>query len=97
MKLDLKKLKVGESISPAEKEKKGSGEKKVYPIASEEALRELLKKYRKKNKVTQEEIAIFSNLSRLAVNEFESGKTDIRLSTFFKMLKAYGLELELKE
>lgn len=90
MKLDLKKLKVGESISVPAKEKR------AYLIEGEEVLRELLKKYRKKNKITQEEIAIFSNLSRLAVNEFESGKTDIRLSTFFKLLKAYGLELELK-
>lgn len=93
MKLDLKKLKVGESVSVSVKNKK---DRRSYSIEGEEALRELLKKYRKKNKVTQEEIAIFSNLSRLAVNEFESGKTDIRLSTFFKLLKAYGFELELK-
>lgn len=94
MKLDLKKLKVGEGVSVLVKDKT---DRRSYSIEGEEALRELLKKYRKKNKVTQEEIAIFSNLSRLAVNEFESGKTDIRLSTFFKLLKAYGFELELKE
>lgn len=94
MKLDLKKLKVGEK-TPGEKD--GAGRSLGHHIEKEETLRELLKAHRKKHKITQEEIATFSNLSRLAVNEFESGKTDIRLSTFFKLLKAYGFELELKE
>lgn len=94
MKLDLKKIKVGKGTSVSEENKR---DRCTYSIEGEEPLRELLKEYRKKNKITQEEIAIFSNLSRLAVNEFESGKTDIRLSTFFKLLKAYGFELELKQ
>lgn len=94
MKLDLKKIKVGKSDSVSEKDKLA---RQAHSVESGEALRLLLRKHRKKNKITQQEVATFSNLSRLAVNEFESGKTDIRLSTFFKLLKAYGLELELKE
>ena len=95
MKLDLKKIKLeGATTGSSVKNK---SERPRHLIDGEENLRMLLKKYRKKNKMTQEEVATFSNLSRLAVNEFEAGKTDIRLSTFFKLLKAYGFEMELKE
>lgn len=94
MKLDLKKLKMSKVISTTLKEK---NDKRRYLIEGEESLRELFQNHRKKNKMTQQEIAIFSNLSRLAVNEFELGKSDIRLSTFFKLLKAYGFKLELRE
>ena len=94
MKLDLKKLKIGENSLKSKKDEKA---RQFHSVEEEKGLRELLKKHRKKKKITQEEIATFSNLSRLAVNEFELGKTDVRLSTFFKLIKAYGFEMELKE
>lgn len=90
MKLDLSKLSLKEK-------NQGTQPEQTFKLQNEDELRDVLKKIRKKKKVTQEEIAIFSNLSRLAVNEFETGKSDIHLSTFFKLLKAYGVTLELKE
>lgn len=90
VKLDLKKL---DSKANVQVEKS----KKTHAPQGDEELRELLKKIRKKKSVTQEQIATFSNLSRFAVNEFETGKTDVKLSTFFKLLKAYGVSLEIQE
>lgn len=60
-------------------------------------LARFVKSYRKKNKITQEELAKFSNVSRFAISEFESGKSDIKLSTLFKNLKACSLVIEVKE
>ncbi|HAZ14634.1 MAG: hypothetical protein A2X86_06100 [Bdellovibrionales bacterium GWA2_49_15] len=93
MKLDLKKLKVGEQVVV-----EGNKEKIAHHQIEDSAeLVELFKKLRKKKKKTQEEIARYSNLSRIAVTEFENGKSDIRLSTLLKILKSCNLGLEIRE
>jgi DNA-binding XRE family transcriptional regulator len=91
MKLDLKKLSVAKKTAMA------SNNDERHLVTSAKELAALVKKVRKKNKKTQEEVAQFSNLSRLAVGEFESGKSDIKLSSLLKLLKACGLELEIRE
>lgn len=93
MKLDLKKLKIGEQVIVDTK-----NDKIVYhQISDTVELFELFKKVRKKKRKTQEDIAKYSNLSRLAVIEFEKGKSDIRLSTLLKILKSCDLTLQIKE
>ena len=93
LKLDLKKLKIGEAQTIQVKK----DEVLRHSIESADQLVALLKKLRKKKGKTQEDIARYANLSRLAVGEFENAKTDIKLSTLFKMLKACGLGLEIRE
>ncbi len=93
MKLDLKKLKLGDQLLFETKKEKDVR----HQIVETRDLIELVKKLRKKKRKTQEEIAKYSNLSRLAVGEFENGKSDIRLSTLLKILKSCDLTLEIRE
>lgn len=94
MKLDLKKLKLDGQADSEQTTKKASVE---HEISKPQQLVQLFKKVRQEKKKTQEEIAVFADISRLAVNEFEKDKSDIRLSTLLKILKSCDLEMVIRE
>lgn len=71
--------------------------KRSIDVTNAEDISNFIKNYRKINKLSQEDLAKFSNVSRIAISEFETGKTDIRLSTLLKILKVCSLSLEIKE
>lgn len=58
---------------------------------------ELLKSYRKERKITQEELANFSGLSRVGIVKLENNESDIKLSTLIKIIGLLGLDLVLKK
>ena len=58
---------------------------------------ELLKSYRKERKITQEELANFSGLSRVGIVKLENNESDIKLSTLIKIVGLLGLDLVLKK
>lgn len=91
MKIDPKKTTV-KQISKAEYKKKDS-----LIIEDSFGIANFIKAYRKKNNISQDELAKYSNVSRLAINEFENGKSDIKFSTLLKVLKASSLLLEIRE
>jgi len=91
LRVNTKKLKVGSSKT-SDKE----NDLQVIIIQDPKMLGAIVKKIRKKSKMTQEEIAIYANVSRLAIIEFESGKSDIKLSTLLKILNACDLDLEIR-
>jgi len=55
-----------------------------------------IKHFRKKNKINQQDVATFANVSRLKISELENGKFDIKLSTLLKILKVCNLRLEIR-
>ena len=93
MKLDLKKLKIGETATSRSDIKKGGH---LQMIKSSEELAKFVRKERKRQKITQAQLAAFANLSRLAVIEFEKLKSDVQLSTLLKILSACNLDLEIR-
>lgn len=58
---------------------------------------ELLKKYRKEKKITQEELAKYAGLSRLGVVKLENSESDIKVSTLLKISNLLGFDLMLKK
>jgi transcriptional regulator with XRE-family HTH domain len=56
-----------------------------------------IKKYRKEKKITQQELADFSSLSRVGVVKFEKREGDIKLSTLIKIANLLGFDLVLKK
>ncbi len=58
---------------------------------------ELLKKYRKEKKITQEELAKFAGLSRIGVLKLENNEGDIKVSTLIKISNLLGFDLMLKK
>jgi len=91
MKIDLSKIKVEQTV-------KAESKKKISLIAEDLIdIVHIVKLYRKKNNISQDELAKYSNVSRLTINEFENGKSDIKISTLFKILRACSLVLEIKE
>ena len=74
-----------------------ANKKESIEVLSANDISLFIKKYRKEKKITQEDLAKYSNVSRIAISEFENGKTDIRLSTLLKILKVCSLSLKIKE
>ena len=66
-------------------------------IIDAEQLGRIVRKYRKQKGITQQEVAVFADVSRLAVSEVETGKTDVRLSTLLKILRACSLSITIQE
>jgi ribosome-binding protein aMBF1 (putative translation factor) len=59
-------------------------------------LGELLKEARKKAHLTQEELAQKSGTKKSYISRIESGKSEIQLSTFYRILKiGLGKELQI--
>lgn len=48
-------------------------------------------KRRKEQNLTQEQLAVLSNVSKPTLNRFEQGKTNIKLDSALKILKMLGL------
>jgi transcriptional regulator with XRE-family HTH domain len=68
-------------------------------INQEQDLVEILQRRRKELGITQKELAAFCNLSHNGISKFESGNSDVMLSTILKMSKMLGFEIviELQE
>ena len=59
-------------------------------------LGELLKEARKEASLTQEELALKTGTKKSYISRIESGKSEIQLSTFYRILKlGLGKELEI--
>ena len=58
---------------------------------------ELLKKYRKEKKITQEDLAKYAGLSRIGVVKLENNEGDIKVSTLIKISNILGFDLVLKK
>ncbi len=48
-------------------------------------------KRRKEQNLTQEQLAVLTNVSKPTLNRFEQGKTNIKLDSALKILKMLGL------
>jgi len=66
-------------------------------LENSQMIGELIKGHRKQNKITQEELANFSGLSRIGVVKLEKEKSDIKLSTLIKVASMLGFDLILKK
>ena len=91
MKIDPKKINIKHNYTTESKKKESLIIEDSIDIAK------FVKSFRKKNNISQDELAKYSNVSRLAINEFENGKSDIKFSTLLKVLKANSLLLEIRE
>jgi transcriptional regulator with XRE-family HTH domain len=58
---------------------------------------ELLKKYREKSGLTQEEVAKMLYIAKNTYHQYETGKRKIESDMFFNILKIYGLEVFFEE
>ena len=65
-------------------------------IDSPQDLAELIKKARKNQKITQEQLADFTGLQRIGIVRIEAGQTEPKISTLLKICQMLGLKLELK-
>ncbi len=65
-------------------------------IDSPQELAELIKKARKSQKITQEQLADFTGLQRIGIVRIEAGQTEPKISTLLKICQILGLKLELK-
>ncbi|NPA39737.1 MAG: helix-turn-helix transcriptional regulator [Thermodesulfobacteria bacterium] len=62
-----------------------------------EKIGKLIKEERKKRNLTQEELAIKAGVTRQTISKMERGKVPlVTLFSFFKVLDALGLEMEVK-
>ena len=89
MELDLKKLKSKDKLTGT----KMAANRQAINDGVE--LGAFIRSCRKASKTTQEEVAIFANLSRLKIGEIENGKGDVKLSTLLSVLKACSIGLEV--
>ncbi|MDP4530390.1 MULTISPECIES: helix-turn-helix domain-containing protein [Alkalimonas] len=64
-------------------------------ITRPEQLSTLIKAYRKKHKVTQAEIAQLVGLRVATISDFENKPESCKLATFFKILAALQLQLDI--
>ena len=55
----------------------------------------LLNKFVGRRKMTLRELSQKTGLTQVALSNFKSGKSDMRLSSFLKILSALGLKLEI--
>jgi y4mF family transcriptional regulator len=74
---------LGEQLNPSKK------------INNPEELGQYLFKERKRLKLTQKEIAEFSDVGRKFIIELEKGKATAQLGKVFELLNSLGLELHL--
>lgn len=64
-------------------------------ITRPEQLSSLIKAYRKKHGVTQAEVAKLVGLRVATISDFENKPESCKLATFFKILAALQLQLEI--
>ena len=65
-------------------------------IQTEQELAELIKARRKDLKITQKELAEFTDLSHNGISRIELGDSDTKLSTLLKMSKILGFKIALE-
>lgn len=53
----------------------------------------IIREYRIKNKITQEELALMANLSRKVIIDLEKGKSSIQFTVIEKILKVTDIRL----
>lgn len=56
----------------------------------------MIKELRKSKKITQNELADYTGLSRAGIAKIEAGASDIKLSTLISILSLLGVDLYLK-
>ena len=66
-----------------------------YPINALENIGEVIKFYRKKSQLTQEQLANLAGLGRSVVFDIENGKTTVQLQTLFQLLEVLNISLSL--
>ena len=57
----------------------------------------LIKEIRSELKITQDELANFTGLSRIGVVKLEKGENDIKLSSLLKIAKLLGYDIVLRK
>lgn len=57
----------------------------------------IIKKLRNDSKVTQEELAHFSGLSRIGIVKLEKTENDLKLSSLIKIVNLLGFEIVLRK
>lgn len=62
-------------------------------IQTLEQLIEFLRETRKKQHITQEQLADFTGLQRIGIVRIESGQTEPKISTVLKMCEMLGIKL----
>ena len=65
-------------------------------IDSPQQLANIIKKARKGQKITQEQLADFTGLQRVGIVRIEAGQTEPKISTLLKICQMLGLKLELE-
>ena len=55
----------------------------------------MLKEERKKAKMTQTQLAEIVEMKKEVISRIENGKVDVQLSTFLKIIKGLGLQMQL--
>ena len=68
----------------------------MMEIDSPQQLANIIKKARKGQKITQEQLADFTGLQRVGIVRIEAGQTEPKISTLLKICQMLGLKLELK-
>ena len=92
----LAKLKTFENLLESEYGKPGTPEREEFEaLAKSWYYAELLKDERKRQKLTQQQLADRIGKKREYIAALEKGKTDMQLSTFILMSKALGLNFSL--
>lgn len=99
IKLDAKKLAglhTADEILDQEYGKEGTPSRKDFEWKARAwYLEELLKSERKKQKITQQQLADRMGKKREYISALEQGKTDMQLSTFLQMANALGMNFSL--
>ncbi len=77
--------------------KKGTPVREQFEVeAMAFRLGELLKEARKEARLTQEELAVKTGTKKSYISRIESGKSEIQLSTFYRILKlGLGKDLQI--
>lgn len=65
-------------------------------IESTKELGQILKALRKKQKITQRQLADFANISVTSIGEIERGEVDVRFGHLLKLLKLSGGKLSIE-
>lgn len=91
MKLDLKKMKIGQGVSasPASDD--------IFTFNDPKEIGLYIKTWRKKQGLSQSDLAKYADVTRLTISRFEEGLTDIKLSTLLKIVRVCSLSISVKE
>jgi transcriptional regulator with XRE-family HTH domain len=65
-------------------------------IESSKELGQLLKEIRKKQKITQRQLAEYANISVTSIGEIERGEVDVRFCHLLDLLKLQGAKLKIE-